>query len=653
MRGFRALATADGFDGIPVANAPAAESQCRVVIALATRAAVFDGEAVITPGPGKVNVRFVRLDQRGKALLAHMIEQRTAEVPAPVPRHLIPLGAVAGTQAAVRPDVSAACTLEALPAAAAGLGARREPAPPTLRDVRPLAPHPAPAPGAGAGAGAGAGVGAAAASDAVPQRPKREAQRTLMGMPTQARPKTPSAPPPATTPSSSSPGLVVAAGTPPGVPTDSVPVPKPRPDGMAETGPTRPTRAQSEPSPAIKKAAQALRGTGPAAAVPSSFDAVPTVPTAVPNIRAMVPSRIDSAPSGPVDDQPTIPNDDIQTDVAVALPDLPGGGEEMDPLVEPPPPMEAPMVAAAYAPPVPFYPAMPPQRPMPPQQVMPPQQAMPPQPAPYYQPQQMHMYPPTAQLPALQVGPIPGAGQPWLHEPMDRDGDMTELVQLVRPPRRRWPVIAVTSGVIVIGVAVMVYVAASSQGKDDEPAARKPSASASPLVTSGKPPPAPPAPASVEATAPAAKTDVAPAPAAAGTCKVQFTSSPDAAEVVIAGKVAGLTPFTYEGSCGGFDATFRRERYQPQTHAVAPGAAAAEVRLERPSFKIRVTSRPAGATVSIAGVAAGKTPVTVALPGYETTSIELSRSGYAPITQRVYAGKSGQKVDVKLKPRRR
>lgn len=100
-------------------------------------------------------------------------------------------------------------------------------------------------------------------------------------------------------------------------------------------------------------------------------------------------------------------------------------------------------------------------------------------------------------------------------------------------------------------------------------------------------------------------------------------------------------------------ATFRRAKYQTQVHTIAPGDTTADVRLERPGFKVKVTSRPAGATVKVGGAAVGKTPVVITLPGYETTSIELTRNGYAVTSQRVYAGKSGQKVDVKLKPRRR
>ena len=50
--------------------------------------------------------------------------------------------------------------------------------------------------------------------------------------------------------------------------------------------------------------------------------------------------RVEAAPSGPVDDLPTVPNDEIDlvTDVSVALPDLPSG-DYVDPIIEPPAPV--------------------------------------------------------------------------------------------------------------------------------------------------------------------------------------------------------------------------------------------------------------------------------------------------------------------------
>lgn len=592
VRVFRTLASADGLTGIPVSGiGPGGGSQVRVVLALTSKASVLDGEAVVTTAPGTVSVRFVKIDARGKGLLAHMLEHKTTESPPAVPRHLVPLGAAAGTPASAKGDASMTkCVFEPMPVARAAPGAEvastvrmpgaRQSAPPTIRDSGP------------------AGMAATAAS------PKREAQKTLMGMPTLsagARAKPASVPPPL---ESASP--VVATGTPPGGFAESTPVPKGGGE-LKETGPTQPTRGKGVPSPGVAAAAHAIAATPAAMPV---LESAPTVPHTAPR---------------PIDDAPTIPNEDIVTDVAVELPDLPSG-DYSDPIAEPPLPMPQsqplPQVPVyAYAPPPPVThvtPARPGYPPMPAMQPTPM-----PGPAPYY---------PT---------PYPLVPQPGI-SPMliERDDDMTEMVQLVRPgSRRRWPVIAVTSGVIVIGVAVMVVMAASGAGKGSSGGGGG----------GGGKKTTPPASASASASAPALATGSntlsAEVPA---TCKVAFTSSPDAAEVVIDGKVVGTTPYEHVGSCGGFAVAFRRDKYQTLKQTVEAGATSLDVRLERPLFKVKVTSRPPGAMVKVGGVDKGKTPVVIELPGYETTSIELVKGGRTT-TQRVYPDRNNEKVDVKLR----
>jgi len=635
VRVFRTLASADGLTGIPVSGiGPGGRSQVRLVVALSSKAAVLDGDAVMTRDAGTVSVRFVKIDARGKGLLAHMVEHRDDESPPAVPRHLIPLGAAAGTPATARGDSKMAkCVFEPM-GVAGGAASRvasaaaavpdvastvrmpgaRQAAPPTIRDSGP--------PSAMVGAVAPAAPGSPGS-----ERPKREVQKTLMGMPTLGRSKSGSSPPPVAANAAPAPVMaphtssgatttpVVATGTPPVGLDHSKPVPKGGVE-LKETGPTQPTRGAGVASPAVVAAAQAIAAT-PATA----FDDVATVRTAQGAVR-----RVESAPSGPVDDLPTIPNEDIVTDVSVSLPDLPSG-DYIDPIIDPPAPamvhspVPAPPPAAVYA-----VAGSSPGWQMPPQ-------------------------------PPMGVPVVPGSGpygalpQPYYPTPypgvapmmIERDEDMTEMVQLQRVSgRSRWPVIAVTSGVIVIGVAVMVVVAARSGGE-------KP----------GKTPLPPPAakvgsaPASAAATAPgsAAASAVETAPPPGETCKVWFTSSPDATDVVVGGKVIGTTPFNYDGSCAAFKVTFRREKYQSQTKEIAPGTTTFEVRLERPQFRVKVTSRPPGAMVKVGGEDRGKTPVTIALPGFETTSIELVKGGVTT-TQRVYAGKTGQKVDVKLKTRR-
>ncbi len=609
VRAFRTFATADGLENVPVTGTgPADGAKLRVTLSLASKVAVLDGDAVVATGPGVLSIRFVSIDVRGKGLLAYMVEHRGTQHPPPLPRHLVPLGAPLGTGA--RGDGSATCTIESV--AASGPVPVPRPSEPTIR---------------------GPAVAVAVVDAAA--RPKREMQKTLMGMPTigaPARSKPATAPPPPAPPG------VVATGTPPGVPADSLPVPTLR-GGSSDTAPTQPTRGSGTPSPAIAAAAQAL------AAAPLPFDQLVTVRTAAPR-------RVVAAPSGPVDDLPTLPNEDLVTDVAVELPDLPS--DYVDPIVEPPS-MPAP-VPLAHAPA-----GSSPGWPVPPGAAMP---AMPVMaaPAPHYPTPYLH---PGAPLPGTApvsphqpgYGTGPAAVVDWRAVPnqVELDQDMTEMVQLVRPGvRRRWPVIAVTSGVIVIGVAAMVISAASS-GDGDEPAAVAQQAVTATAPRSTVPPAVP----GSDAADPGSGEVAVPSPGLAtespppSRCRVAFTSSPAAAEVTLAGQVIGSTPFTHDGPCTGYQVTFRRDRYQRLNREVGASATAIDVRLERPMFRVKVSSRPSGATVTVGGKQVGKTPVTIALPGFETTSIVLTRKDHAPVTQRVYAGKSGQRVDLKLKPRGR
>lgn len=249
---------------------------------------------------------------------------------------------------------------------------------------------------------------------------------------------------------------------------------------------------------------------------------------------------------------------------------------------------------------------------------------------------------------------------------VDRDVEMTELVQLVGPPRRRWWVILVTS--------VVVAAAAATTGLIITRPRPKPATTAAPATPPAPPPPTPaappasaddgePAPSPSEAagsTEPApveAATATEPAAAASATCTFALTSSPDGADVVVAKQVVGKTPITLERRCAPFTASFKRDRYQTLTRKIAPAAGGGEteveVRLERPTYKVRVTSTPSGAMVKLAGAEVGRTPISLTVPGFESVSVEISKPGYVAATQRVYASKAGGKVAVKLKPRRR
>jgi len=61
------------------------------------------------------------------------------------------------------------------------------------------------------------------------------------------------------------------------------------------------------------------------------------------------------------------------------------------------------------------------------------------------------------------------------------------------------------------------------------------------------------------------------------------------------------------------------------------------VELGAPDARLRVTSRPAGADVTVGGVFRGRTPVTVGLPAGSEHDISVSLQGYRSVERRVYA----------------
>jgi formylglycine-generating enzyme required for sulfatase activity len=61
------------------------------------------------------------------------------------------------------------------------------------------------------------------------------------------------------------------------------------------------------------------------------------------------------------------------------------------------------------------------------------------------------------------------------------------------------------------------------------------------------------------------------------------------------------------------------------------------IQLGAPDARLRVTSRPAGAQVTVGGLFSGRTPVTVALPAGSEHDIGVSLQGYRPAESRVFA----------------
>jgi hypothetical protein len=270
---------------------------------------------------------------------------------------------------------------------------------------------------------------------------------------------------------------------------------------------------------------------------------------------------------------------------------------------------------------------------------------------------------PTAQLPALDYAATTAPS--WRRRPVvaDEGTDMTEIIAVPRPRRRRWPVIVITTAIIVALAAIGLLAATSSSsdpaqagppeqpGKSEQNGQPGKSGEAGKTGDLKKASPAP-APEQTPDTATAPREATAPPPS--GPCSVELTSSPDGAEVVVGGATVATTPATVDLPCATTAVRFTRDRYLTAEVAVTlrPGSQAVTARLERPTFRVRVTSRPSGAQVATAdGRVIGTTPVTVEVVGYDGATLTVSKPGYATARERVVATRANQAVAVKLRRR--
>lgn len=150
-----------------------------------------------------------------------------------------------------------------------------------------------------------------------------------------------------------------------------------------------------------------------------------------------------------------------------------------------------------------------------------------------------------------------------------------------------------------------------------------------------------------------------PAVAADEDCQVEITSTPPGAEIVIPkNTVLETTPATITLPCGvqtklvlrksGYLVTMRTVTPQPESKPV-------KVTLSRPSFLVKLSSTPPGATVTLRGRSIGVTPTTTKLPAHELATLTFTKPGYAPATHKLTPKRNHMNVHKQLekKPRRR
>ncbi len=117
-----------------------------------------------------------------------------------------------------------------------------------------------------------------------------------------------------------------------------------------------------------------------------------------------------------------------------------------------------------------------------------------------------------------------------------------------------------------------------------------------------------------------------------GWADVTIISQPQGASVSLDGESGGVTPLATEMLQGSHTLVLSLDKYQPvtvQLNVVAGGRVQPDDFVLLPADgELQLSSKPAGATISVGGVFYGSTPATLALPSGEEHRIRLSKPGY-------------------------
>ncbi len=343
------------------------------------------------------------------------------------------------------------------------------------------------------------------------------------------------------------------------------------------------------------------------------------------------------------------------------LPDDPGSDplDHLGDLVEPPPPVMAPLVASVRATPPPFPRTLP---------TPPPLTNPPPQVLAAIQAAQGDGVDPGASAATSAASPPPRRSHPQTHRIARGAPWMRELV------RRRWWLIAVGAAGV-LGILVIAFGgsgdAPASSGERDKLAAAPSATTDSPgAEPPGVPPPAapptPPGPdvAKVAAKAPAgpdgpgdepdgpeARTSVGPL-VGDGPCRVDVTSTPAGARVSVDGAAMGPSPLSVSIPCKRVKVELAHPRYKAASQWAEPTQgkpATVDSSLVRPTHRLSVTSVPSGATVSIGGRRAGTTPTVIELMGFSGIQVTVTKTGFETVTTKVYSKVPEDRLAVSLR----
>ncbi|CAN5662329.1 hypothetical protein BH11MYX1_BH11MYX1_29710 [soil metagenome] len=256
---------------------------------------------------------------------------------------------------------------------------------------------------------------------------------------------------------------------------------------------------------------------------------------------------------------------------------------------------------------------------------------------------------PTATAPmasGTQVQPQLPSGSATRYDPTEIArfgmGPNDAVVAAAKPKRNLVPIVVVAAGAVV-AVLITVIVIMMTGGKKLEPVGGSTASPATGSAIIGSAAVVMPLEGSDQVSAPPPAVDAAVAvvetPPAKTTCNVDITTVPAGADIMLDNvTVLGTAPATIPMPCGvAQKISVRKAKYGSATRTFTASVTETKltIRIAAPMLQIKVTSVPAGATITVGGKVIGITPTTVRVLGGGATSITLSKDGFAPDTQKI------------------
>jgi hypothetical protein len=257
----------------------------------------------------------------------------------------------------------------------------------------------------------------------------------------------------------------------------------------------------------------------------------------------------------------------------------------------------------------------------------------------------------------LQPRAVPDGGGAFFHESraVEQHSEATSMVVVGRR-RRRLIVIIASAAVAAVAGVVVVIVLGNQQSEETVPPADAAQGSDHRTVGSNGSGSAIAAATVVDAAVEAPPPVVVDA-AVAAECFVDITSVPAGAEIVQDKDVIGTSPAKLTLPCDAeVKLVVRKPRFASATRTVMPTVEGATLKVTlaaaRAMYSVKVSTQPAGASITVNGKPQGFTPSALKLPAFELSTITLMKDGFATEKQKVTPKQNSQTVHVVLKKKR-